>query len=183
MNKIITYILLLIVSVNCTSLRSEKDSKVELNIEKILSIHRELAFIDLYEKSLDKIKKESGISTEDILFDLTGTELYHEYCMIIDFYSDDHPTYENVNYYNLIKKWGDKTYKPYGKVDDPKLIVHMTFRKAFDFYYSDDLDNYIDSLRTLFRAKYYKEGRLKNLECLEAQERIKAREREIEKEN
>lgn len=48
----------------------------------------------------------------------------------------------------------------------------MTFRKAFDFYYSDDLDNYIDSLRTLFRAKYKREE-LKSVKCLEMQEKFK----------
>ncbi len=57
-------------------------------------------------------------------------------------------------------------------MDNPNLVGHMTFRKAFDFYYSDDLDNYIDSLRTLFRAKYKREE-LKSVKCLEMQEKFK----------
>lgn len=164
MNKIIICILILIFSVNYTSLRSEKDNKEEQSIEKILSFHREYAFIDLYEKSLNKVRREEGVITEDYLFDLSSIELYHEYCIIMDF---DYNT--NQNYKNLIKKWVEKTYKPYTSLDDPKLIGHMTFRKAFDFYYSDDLDDYIDSLRVIFQAKY-KKGELKSLKCLEIQE-------------
>ncbi|MCS7471964.1 hypothetical protein HX057_02820 [Myroides odoratimimus] len=172
MNRMIIYVMLLILSVNCTSLKPEKDSKEEQNIEKLLLIHREYAFIDLYRKSLDKIRKEKGVVIEDFLVDISASELYHEYCLVVDFYSDNHQSYENKNYENLISKWVEKTYYPYTAMDNPNLIGHMTFRKTFDFYYSDDLVNYIDSLRTVFRAKH-KIGELQSLKCLEEQERIK----------
>ncbi len=102
MNKILIYVLLLIVSVNCISLRPEKYSKEKQNIEKILSFHKEYAFIDLYEKSLDKIREEEGVILEDYLFDMSSMELYHEYCLVIDFYSYNHQSYKNKNYENLI---------------------------------------------------------------------------------
>ncbi|MDM1376787.1 hypothetical protein [Myroides marinus] len=172
MNKIIAYVLLLILSVNCTFLKSEKDGKEEQDIEKILLIHKEYAFIDLYKKSLDRIRKEKGVIAEDFLVDISAAELYHEYCLVVDFYSENYQSYENKNYESLINKWVEKTYNPYTAMDNPNVIAHMTFRKTFDFYYSDDLDNYIDSLRTVFRAKH-KVGELQSLKCLEEQERIK----------
>lgn len=139
-------------------------------IEKLLLIHRKYAFIDLYEKSLDKVRQENNLVIDDSLVDLSRAELYHEYCLIMDFYSEVNNTYENKNYENMINKWVEKTYTPYSSIDDPKLIGHMTFKRAFDFYYSEDLNSYIDSLRVLFHTKY-KEGKIRSLDCLEVQER------------
>lgn len=42
----------------------------------------------------------------------------------------------------------------------------MTFKKALDFYESDDLNKYIDSLRILFYKKY-EQHNLKSIDCVE----------------
>lgn len=147
-----------------TAIKKEQDLN-DQKIEGLLAIHRQYAFMDLYHRALKK-EKEQFKTEYDSLVDLSSIELYHEFCIVMDFYSEDHPTYDNANYYRLIDKWLAKEYRPNMSLDDKNLKAHRTFRRAFDFYESEDLQQYIDSLRTLFRNKQ-QHNTLKSLECYE----------------
>lgn len=168
---------LLIVVVFCISLSSCSDDKVidkeaKEKIERLLNIHKRYAFIDLYSRALQYEEKIQDVANCESLLDISAMELLHEYCLVQDFYSDSHPSYENTNYTKLIDKWIDKEYKAYTSLDDKNMKVTMVFKKVFDFYESKDLEVYIDSLRILFYDKY-KKGTLKSLECLEEQEQMR----------
>lgn len=155
---------------SCSSSLKPKGDLNDQKIEEMLSIHRQYAFMDLYKKALEREQEQYGIS-DDALLDLSSVQLYHEFCLPLDFYSDDHPSYVDENYVILINKWLEKEYKAYMPVDDKNLKTHMTFRRVFDFYESEDLDRYIDSLRTLFQKKY-KKHTLKSLDCFTRQKEI-----------
>ncbi|SFJ76558.1 hypothetical protein [Myroides guanonis] len=170
--KVVIYCLIALLFFGCLSTsKYVLDNDAKNKIEKLLSIHKEYAFIDLYEKSIVQEEKKFKIQNGDSLFDITSMELYQEFCLIVDFYSKDHPTYENIKYDKLIHKWLQKEYPPYISMDNPNIKTTMTFRRAFDFYNSKDLNEYIDSLRVLFYAKY-RNNELKSLECSEARFKI-----------
>jgi len=63
-------------------------------------------------------------------------------------------------------KWLKKDYPVYMPTDNPNVRTTMTFKKALDFYESDDLNKYIDSLRILFYKKY-EQHNLKSIDCVE----------------
>lgn len=152
--------------VNCSTTVIREQDLNDQKIEGLLAIHRQHAFMDLYNRALKKEKEQLKIPY-DSLVDISSMELYHEFCLIMDFYSEDHPTYDNENYYRLIDKWLKKEYKPYTSLDDKNLKAHMTFRRAFDFYESEDLDQYIDSLRILFHERQQHDT-LRSLKCYES---------------
>lgn len=135
-------------------------------IEKLLLLHKKHAFIDLYEKIINQEKKKYQLIISDSLFDLTSSELVNEYCLRIDFYSDMHPTYDDVNYNGMINSWLKKEYPVYTVLDNPNIKTTMAFKKVFDFYESDDLANYLDSLRTVFYKKH-KNKELGSINCID----------------
>lgn len=168
MKKIIVFLNVLIVLVlaSCSS-NLKMNSKVDNEkIELILAKHKKYAFMDLYRKSILKEEKNYGLQKCDSVFDLSASELMAEGCLKIDFYSENHPSYIDNNYENLIEKWLNKEYPPYASTDDANLKTTMTFKKVFDFYESADLNRYIDSLRIVFQEKH-RNNSLKSINCIE----------------
>lgn len=159
--------LLILCTLICCDKEKNSISKDDLNkIELLLSKHKRFAFVDFYEKSIKKDEKKFNLKKCDSLFDMTSTQLYHEYCLKVDFYSEDHPTYEDKNYDALISKWLNKKYPVYMPPDDPNIKTTFAFKRALDFYESDDLEKYIDSLRVVFYSKH-KNSNLKSIKCLD----------------
>ncbi|WP_370901323.1 hypothetical protein [Chryseobacterium gossypii] len=155
---------LLLVLIYCSTNKKPTNEQDLRKIEILLSKHKRYAFIDLYEKSIRQEEKKYHIKKCDSLFDLSSNELYNENCLKMDFYSDDHKSYDDENYNILISKWLKKEYPPYIPTDNPNIKTTMVFKKALDFYESADLNNYIDSLRIVFYKKY-KEHNLKSIDC------------------
>ena len=164
--KYMYYPLIFILFIQCFSNKKIKEKEDKIKIEILLSKHRRYAFIDLYEKSIKQEEKKYNIKKTDSLFDLSSTELYHQYCLKIDFYSSKHPSYTNENYEKMINKWLMKNYFPSMPTDNPNLKTTMTLKKALDFYESSDLNKYIDSLRSIFYEKY-RNNNLESLNCME----------------
>jgi len=135
-------------------------------IEILLLHHRKHAFIDFYQKFIIKEKKRYQLHECDSLFDLTSTELFHEACLMIDFYSERHPSYIDENYILMINRWINKKQDDYAPLDNPNIKTTMAFKRAIDFYESEDLAKYIDSLRNVFYKKAEK-GELRSLECID----------------
>jgi hypothetical protein len=162
---IISFVFLSILFVNCSSNRKTISNEDRNKIETLLSKHRRYAFTNLYEKSISKDEKKYNIKKCDSIFDLTSNELYNEYCINIDFYSEANQRYENKNYDALIAKWLSKDYSSYMPVDNPNLKTSMSLKRALDFYESNDLKKYIDSLRVVFLKKY-QDNNLKSLNCI-----------------
>lgn len=156
--------------ISCSTTVKREQELINQKIEGLLAIHRQYAFMDLYERALKKEKEQLKIPY-DALVDISRMELFHEFCIVMDFYSEDHPSYIDENYNRIRDKWLKKEYEPYMPLDDKNLNAHMTFRRAFDFYESEDLDQYIDSLRTLFREKQ-RHNTLRSLECYESTMKI-----------
>ncbi len=150
----------------CTTNKKPTNEQDLKKIETLLSKHKRYAFIDLYEKSIRQEEKKHHIKKCDSLFDLSSNEIYNENCLKMDFYSDDHKSYDDENYNLLISKWINKDYPPYMPLDNPNIKTTMALKKSLDFYESADLKKYIDSLRTVFYKKY-EEHNLKSLECID----------------
>lgn len=150
--------------VNCSTKTNtiEEDKR---KIEILLSKYKRYAFLDLYEKSIFQSEKRNNIKKCDSILDISSTELYHEYCLFIDFHSKEHSGYTDENYDALIKKWLKKDYLPYMPLDNPNIKTNMEFKRALDFYDSGDLKKYIDSLRIVYHEKY-KKNELRGLECI-----------------
>ncbi|UZT96699.1 hypothetical protein ODZ84_15900 [Chryseobacterium fluminis] len=152
--------------IHCTTNKKSTNEQDLKKIEILLSKHKRYAFIDLYRKSLRQEEKKYHVKKCDSLLDVSSTELYNENCLKADFYSDDHKSYNDENYNLLILKWLKKDYPVYMPTDNPDVRTTMTFKKALDFYESDDLNKYIDSLRILFYKKYERHN-LKSIDCVE----------------
>ncbi|QIY91089.1 hypothetical protein [Chryseobacterium gallinarum] len=140
----------------------EEDKK---KIEILLSKHKRYAFIDFYEKSIKQEERKYQVKKCDSIFDLSSTELYQDDCLKLDFYSENHQSYNDENYDRMVNKWLKKDYPPSMPTDNPNIKTTMTFKKALDFYESTDLNKYIDSLRTLFYKKY-EEHKLESINCI-----------------
>ncbi|MGG5505660.1 MULTISPECIES: hypothetical protein [unclassified Myroides] len=152
--------------ISCSTTVKREQELINQKIEGLLAIHRQYAFMDLYNRALKKEKEQFKIPYDSLL-DISSMELIYDVCLMVDFYSEDHPSYIDENYNRIRDKWLKKDYKPYMPLDDKNLRPHMTFRRAFDFYESEDLAQYIDSLRTLFREKQ-RNNTLRSLECYES---------------
>lgn len=85
---------------------------------------------------------------------------------MIDFYSERHPSYIDENYILMINRWINKKQDDYAPLDNPNIKTTMAFKRAIDFYESEDLAKYIDSLRNVFYKKAEK-GELRSLECID----------------
>ena len=127
-------LLMVLVLVSCSSY-PKMNSKVDNEkIELILAKHKKYAFMDLYRKSILKEEKNYELQKCDSVFDLSASELMAEGRLKIDFYSENHPSYIDNNYEDLIEKWLTKEYPPFAPTDDANLKTTMTFKKVFDFY-------------------------------------------------
>lgn len=136
-------IFILLGLIYCTTNKKPTNEQDLKKIEILLSKHKRYAFIDLYEKSIRQEEKKYHIKKCDSLFDLSSNELYNENCLKMDFYSDDHKSYDDENYNILISKWLNKEYPAYIPTDNPNIKTTMTLKKALDFYESADLNIYI----------------------------------------
>ncbi len=159
--KNIILIISLNLFLNCNSVKTND----YLQIEKLLNKYKRYAMLDLYEKSTKNKISFNKLTNNRHYIDYTRIELIHEYCLIIDFYSKNHPTYSDSNYDNLIKKWMSKEYTYNSSVDDTLAIPIMEQKRALDFYESEDLKKYIDSLRNMYHSKYNNK-QLISLECI-----------------
>lgn len=149
-------------SINKNDLINSGDKE---KIDLLLSKYKRYAFLDLYRKSIKQEEKKYNIKKCDSLFDISSMELQNEYCLFVDFYSSQHPSYIDENYNKMIKKWLTKDYSPYMPLDNPNIKTVMEYKRALDFYESRDLKNYIDSLRNVYYEKYNK-NELKNIDCI-----------------
>ena len=159
-------LLILLTFVYCSTNKKSISKQDRNKIELLLSKHKRYAFIDLYEKYLRQEENKNGIKKCDSLFDLSSAELYNEYCLKIDFYSDDHKTYNDKNYDLLIFRWLNKNYPINMPMDNPNIKTTMALKKALDFYESADLNKYIDSLRIVFYKKH-ENNNLESINCVE----------------
>jgi hypothetical protein len=150
----------------CTINKKQNRDENLKKIEVILSKHKKYAFFDFYNKSIKQEEKKYHLKKCDSLFDLSPNELYNENCIKVDFYSENHKSYDDENYDLLISKWLNKNYPPYMPLDNPNIKSTMTLKKALDFYESDELNKYIDSLRNLFYKKY-ENNNLKSINCFD----------------
>jgi hypothetical protein len=141
---------------------SDKDKE---HIEILLSKYKRYAFVDLYEKSILQSEKKYNLKKCDSIFDISSTELHHEYCLFMDFHSKEHQGYIDENYNAMIKKWLNKDYSPYMPLDNPEIKTNMEFKRALDFYDSIELKKYLDSLRIIYYKKY-KNNELRGLDCI-----------------
>lgn len=132
-------------------------------IDLLLTKHKQKAFIDLYQKLVSQEERKYQIKKTDSLYDLTYGEINSEFCLDIDFYSEEHPSYSDENYDKLINKWLKTDY--FIHTDNQNIKPTLTFKKAFAFYESEDLNKYIDSLRIVFIRKY-KENKLESIKCI-----------------
>jgi hypothetical protein len=134
MKNIILLILILLTTCN-SKLTNNSTESVAVNdsIENELLLLKNQAFCDLFRMETSK---------EKIVFKESTT--------YIQFSNLDMNYFNDSNLNKIIKKWESKDYKSYNPTN--KLIL----MKCLDFYNSNDLKNYIDSVRVV---EYKKNGK------------------------
>ena len=149
------FVLILILLVGCTTTNTffipTKDKE---KIELLLSKYKKHAFLDLYRKSIKQAEKKYKLQKCDSLFDVTEMGLYIDYSLPKYYFTKEKPNYSDYNYDKMIKKWLNKNYPPDRPLDNPNIKTIREFKRAFDFYESKDLQQYIDSLQQSFYKRY-----------------------------
>ena len=148
-NKILVICSLLII-LGCNKQKSEKQiSKRQIQIEENLIALKNWCFIECYSESQKLTYKRIGINTKDSCFSSKQINDLTKYYYVNNSGIDLNIIFKDSNRVRLIEKWVNKEgYVPFVNPPDfPQGSLDMV--KALDFYNSEDLKKYIDSIRKI----------------------------------
>ena len=140
--------LITVVSCKRNTVKKDPEKLSHDTLEKSLQALKDWSFSECYTQSEYNTYKRLGIDIQDSCFikshaaDLTG--YYYVNSSDIDL----HWVFEDSNRIKLVSKWVNKaeyTPRPINPPDFPDGSLNMV--RALDFYNSDDLKKYIDSVR------------------------------------
>jgi hypothetical protein len=143
----------------CTQKKNSRISSISaedsISLEKELVNYKNALFSTLYFKSLKETYLRNNIDPNDFCYDtIKKWDLTISDCVIHEF---DLQLYaEDKNKDRLIKKWmNKKKYIPLSR--SPEYTYgSLDMKRSLDFYNSDDLKQYIDSLRQIIRKRLEK---------------------------
>lgn len=162
------YLLTLIIFTSCITNKSNSTSiqnkEIEASIEKLVNFRKyELAII-IYEFDVKKMKEKYNINNLKELQDLSQTKLVYEKCLLISFRENQNDfEYKDKLGSLIVNKWKDKDYFQKYHFENYDQLPSLSLMKMLDFYNSNDLKKYSDSLlnETIRR---YKSGKYPDLE-------------------
>lgn len=145
--KYISLILILILTNQCQIVNTKKDSlnrkisaKDSLFVEKELKQYKNCLFSTIYQLGVKKTYSRLGLNEKELSKFKDLTYYYYSGEFNPKFMTDD------INREKILNKWlDDKKYQPIKEIVDGSLDIV----RALDFYNSEDLKIYLDSLRQL----------------------------------
>lgn len=131
-------------------LETEKKIKIIINNRKIF-----LANI-IYENEQELIKKKYNINDKSIFFDVSSLKIEEEFGMYSLFGENDTRQIIDPLGNQIVNKWKKLNYDPNYYFNYDKIVpnIHLSFLKMMDFYNSDDLKKYEDSLQITLDNRY-----------------------------
>lgn len=155
---------------NCNANKNETFSKTSINsksekaIMNLVNYRKEDLAITIYEDDVKKMKERYKIKNQKELQDVSQSKLVYEKCILISLReSRDDLEYKDVLGSLILEKWGKKNYFEKYHFENYNHNPTFSLMKMLDFYNSEDLKKYSDSLynETLRR---YKSGKYPDLE-------------------
>lgn len=163
-------LLILIFLSSCNINKNETSSKISINnkvekaIRDLVNYRKEDLAITIYEDDIKKMKERYNIKNQKELQDVSRSKLVYDKCILISLReSRDDFEYKDVLGSLIVEKWKRKNYFDKFHFENYNHNPALSLMKMLDFYNSEDLKKYSDSLynETLRR---YKSGKYPDLE-------------------
>ncbi|MBS3992184.1 MAG: hypothetical protein KGZ87_00530 [Bacteroidetes bacterium] len=163
-------LVILIFLFSCNAKKSETSTQITLkknienSIKELVNYRKADLAISIYEDDIKKMKVKYGLKDKKDLLDVTQSKLVYDKCLLISFRENrDDFEYNDVLGNFIVEKWKKKDYFEKYHFEDYNHNPTLSLMKMFDFYNSEDLKKYSDSLfiETLRR---YKSGKYPDLE-------------------
>lgn len=155
---------------SCNATKSETSSgvasqgNVENTIKELVNYRKEDLAIIIYEDDQKKMRERYVLKNQKELLDVSQSKLVYDKCILVSLReSRDDFEYKDVLGNFIVEKWKKKNYLENYHFENYNHKPTLSLMKMFDFYNSEDLKKYSDSLfsETLRR---YKSGKYPDLE-------------------
>lgn len=145
-------------------LKVSKNDNLENTIKKLVNYRKEDLAITVYEDDVKKMKDRYGINNQKKLLDVSQSKLIYDKCLLLSLRENKNDfDYKDSLGNFIVDKWKNKDYFEKYHFENYNHSPTLSLMKMFDFYNSEDLKKYSDSLynETL---KRYKSGKYPDLE-------------------
>jgi hypothetical protein len=158
MKKIIFISLIIFLANSC--LVNKNNSRIDIETERKINLiinDRKIYLSNLvYDSEIDLIKRKYNISKEINFSDVSLVKIEEDFGMYSIFGENDNRQIIDSLGDKIVNKWKKLNYDPNYYFHYDKIVsnIHLSFLKMMDFYNSDDMKNYEDSLRISLVKRY-----------------------------
>jgi len=158
MKKIIFISLIIFLANSC--LVNKNNSRIDIETERKINLiinDRKIYLSNLvYDSEIDLIKRKYNISKEINFSDVSLVKIEEDFGMYSIFGENDNRQIVDSLGDKIVNKWKKLNYDPNYYFHYDKIVsnIHLSFLKMMDFYNSDDMKNYEDSLRISLVKRY-----------------------------